>query len=353
VTAVASGPTRVLICEDSRTYAAALGRALEHDGDIVVAGVCATAEDVLDRLAEVRPDLVTMDIHLPGMNGIQAVEQIMSSRPVPILVLSSLLGSGSELAAAALAAGAIDAVAKDDLDLTRPGGPASGALRHRVKVLSRAHVIRHPRARLRGGARRARTSGQAAAIGICASTGGPQALSILLRALPASFAVPVLVVQHISAGFTEGLARWLDTSVPLPVRLGEAGRPLTSGVWIAPEANHLKVAPDGTLTLDRTTVAGLHRPSGDVLLQSLVDVYGPEAVAVVLSGMGRDGAAGARAVHLAGGLVLAQDEASSAVFGMPKAAAEDAGAVLLAPEQIAWRLAALTVAPPKERAAGA
>ena len=338
-----AAPTRVLICEDSRTFAAALRRTLELDGDIVVAGVSGTAEEALAALAQLEPDLVTMDVELPGMSGLEAVEQIMGSRPIPILVLSSHVGARSDVAAAALAAGALDAVGKDFLDLGNPGGAAGAALRHRVKLLARARVIRHPRALLRPPARepQAGSGERATAIGIVASTGGPQGLATILRELPEGFAVPVLVVQHIAAGFAEGLAHWLDSTVPLPVAMASDGVDAARGVWIAPEGSHLKLAPGGRLALDRTSAPGLHRPSGDVLLASLAETAGSNAVAVVLSGMGADGAAGARAVHEAGGLVLAQDEESSAVFGMPKAAAEQGSGVLLPPAKIASRLAAL------------
>jgi two-component system chemotaxis response regulator CheB len=334
--------TRVLICEDSRTYAAGLRRLLEYDGDIVVAAVCTSAEEALAALPAVSPDLVTMDIELPGMNGLQAVEDIMATRPCPILVLSSHVGGASELTAATLAAGALDAIAKDDLPLLDPGTEAAAALRRRVHRLSRARVIRHPRARLRTDASVRAELRDAAAVGIVASTGGPQNLAAILRSLPAAFAVPVLVVQHMSAGFTEGLARWLDGVGPLPVRLARDGAVAESGVWIAPEDAHLLLRADMTLALDRRSEAGLHRPSGDVLLTSIAAAAGRDAVAVVLTGMGRDGAAGAKAVCAAGGSVFVQDEESSAVYGMPKAAAADSGcAISLAPADIAAHLVAL------------
>jgi two-component system chemotaxis response regulator CheB len=266
----------------------------------------------------------------------------MGTRPLPILVISSHVGSDLELAAAALAAGALDAIAKDDLDLVHPDSAAGAAFRYRARLLSRARVIRHPRSRLRPRTAREPAATRAAtAIGIVASTGGPQMLAEVLGALPASFPIPILVVQHIAAGFTEGLASWLDGAVPLPVRLGQDGATAAHGVWIAPEGTHLRLLPGRKLALDGTTVAGPHRPSGDILLSSLAEHAGAGAVAVVLSGMGRDGGAGARAVSEAGGLVLAQDEESSAVYGMPKVAAEARGAVVLAPREIIAQLRAL------------
>jgi two-component system, chemotaxis family, protein-glutamate methylesterase/glutaminase len=336
---------RVLICEDSRSYAAALRRLLEHDGDINVVGVSSTGEDAIAALPRLEPTLVTMDIELPGMSGLEAVEQIMSARPVPICVLSSQIAVDTQRAAAALAAGALDAVDKGALDVLDPGGAAAVAFRRRIKVLSRARVIRHPRARLQGTSAATRVMKAASVIGVCSSTGGPQILARLLEALPVDFPVPLLVVQHISPGFTEGLAEWLDRTVPLPVRVAEDGAPVASGVWIAPEGAHLKLDPSGVLTLDGRTVGDLHRPSGDILLESIAATAGRSGVAIVLSGMGRDGAAGAAAVKRRGGLAIAQDEESSAVYGMPKAALDAGVNISLSPDEIAERLRALRHAP--------
>jgi two-component system chemotaxis response regulator CheB len=344
--AAGSGPAaagvrapRMLICEDSGVYAAALRRLLEYDGDISVAAVCTTAEEAIAALPAIRPDLVTMDIELPRMDGLAAVEEIMYSAPLPILVLSAQVGHGTEQAAAALAAGAVDALAKDDLDLRDPAGPGGKAFRHRVKVLSRARVIRHPRARLRSRPADSSPVRHAAVVGVCSSTGGPQILARLLAALPADYQVPVLVVQHIAAGFTEGLARWLDRSVPIPVRIAEEGVLAGPGAWIAAEGAHLTFSATGHMHLDRDTVRGRHRPSGDVLLDSIAAAAGRGGVAVVLSGMGDDGAAGAAAVRRNGGMAIAQDEASSAVFGMPKAAIDHGVDIVLSPDEIAaWLL---------------
>jgi two-component system chemotaxis response regulator CheB len=334
---------KVLLCEDSKTYAEGLRRALEHDRDIEVVGVFERAEDTIAAIPELRPHLVTMDLELPGISGLEAVERIMGSHPLPILVLSAHVGPRSENAAAALAAGALDALHKQALDLTAPDSSSASGLRRRVKILSRIRVIRHPRARLSSHLQQqpAGTLRTAAAIGICASTGGPQALSTLLEALPASFPVPILVVQHITAGFTEGLVRWLASTVDLPVRTAEDGARLAPGVWIAPEGAHLILRPSGRLALDPSSDPGLHCPSADVLLRSLAQSAGSLAVAVVLTGMGRDGGEGVAAVCAAGGLAIAQDEATSTVFGMPRVAAEKGAEVVLPLDEIPALLAEL------------
>jgi two-component system, chemotaxis family, protein-glutamate methylesterase/glutaminase len=338
---------RVLVCEDSRAYAAALHRTLEYDGDIEVLAVCGTAEEAIAALPRVEPDLVTMDVELPGMDGLEAVGEIMSSRPVPILVLSAYVGHASDQTAAALAAGALDVLAKDDLDLRDPAGVVAAAFRHRVKVLGQARVIRHPLARLAAKAGTGVQGRRASVVGVCASVGGPQLLMFLLKALPADYSIPILIVQHIAAGFTEGLARWLDQAAAIPVRLAEPDMPAAGpGAWLAPDGAHLTLTATGRLALDRHTVAGRHRPSGDVLLASIAAAAGRTGVAVVLSGIGSDGAVGAAAVRRSGGLAIAQDEESSAVFGMPKAAIDLGVGVVLSPSRIAACLLGLQPEPP-------
>ena len=320
---------RVLVCEDSRTFAAGLIRLLERDNDLEVVAVCATAEEAIARLPTLKPDLVTMDLELPGMSGVEAIEQIMSVFPVPILVLSGHVEQRCDKALLALAAGALDALPKGELDLTDPDGAAARTLRQRAQVLSGVRVIRHPRARLRQRRRPATRAQGVSIIGICASTGGPQALAAVLAGVPTTFTIPILVVQHMSAGFISGFADWLDKEVPLPVRLAEAGTTPGRGIWVAPEGAHLVIDSNGDFAFD-TTTPGLHRPSGDVLLKSLAASYGRRAVAVILTGMGRDGAEGLADVQHAGGLTIAQDEESSTIFGMPRAAAER-GAELILP----------------------
>jgi two-component system, chemotaxis family, protein-glutamate methylesterase/glutaminase len=314
---------RVLICEDSRTYAAALRRVIEYGGTLEVIAVSGSAEEAIAAAERLSPDLITMDIELPGMSGLKAVERIMSAAPAPILVLSGSVGPDSQASAAALAAGALDAVPKGSLDLLDPAGAGAIAFRRRLVMMSGIRVIRHPRGRQQvpivrvGGATRS-----ARAIGICSSMGGPHALLELLGALPRSFPLPILIAQHITVGFAEGLARWLDSSVPLPVHIACAGERVERGVWLAPDDAHMLLDSSGKLALRKGTPADRNVPSGDELLRSLASRLGPDAVSVVLTGMGRDGAEGTAAVRAAGGLTIAQDEATSAIFGMPRAAAE-------------------------------
>jgi two-component system, chemotaxis family, protein-glutamate methylesterase/glutaminase len=181
-------------------------------------------------------------------------------------------------------------------------------------------------------------------IGICASAGGPAALEVVLAALPADLPLPVLVVQHITNGFMEGLVRRLDQVSALPVRTASDGQVAGPGVWFPPDDTHLVLDPSLRLELDAETVVGAHRPSGDVLLESMASAVGAGSVGVVLTGMGRDGAHGVEAIVRAGGSVIAQDEHSSAVFGMPRAAAEAGAQVVLPLAEIAAALSRLALA---------
>jgi two-component system, chemotaxis family, protein-glutamate methylesterase/glutaminase len=336
---------RVLVCEDSPVYAAALIRLLEQDGDIKVSAVCTTAAEAIAALPRVRPDLVTMDLELPDMNGLKAVEEIMSSRPLPILVLSGLVGMESGRSESALALGALDAIAKDDIGLRDPAGPAGAAFRRRVRILARATVIRHLRAGLKSRPEGQELTHRASVIGVCASTGGPQILVRVLNGLPADYPIPVLVVQHIGAGFTDGLADWLNQVVELPVGVAQDGARARAGAWIAPSGAHLKLTSTGLLHLDRTSTPGAHCPSGNVLLESIASAAGRTGVAMVLSGMGSDGAAGAAAVRRSGGLAIAQDQPSSAVFGMPQAAIGLGVELVLSPAEIVTTLLGLKHVP--------
>jgi len=337
---------RIMICDDTPGYAVALQRLLEHDGDISVVACGANASEAVAMLARTAIDLIAIDAGPRGAASLAAVEEIMSSRPLPVLVLLPSVRSKAEQSRAALAAGAIDAIAKDEINLADPAGPDSAAFRDRVRMLTRAKVIRHPRARLRLRSDPTGWGRGASAIGFCASTGGPTILASMLAALPPGYPIPLLVVQHIRVGFTEGLVSWLDRASVLPVRVAEHGGLAGPRAWIAPENADLRLGPAGRLELDTSASGSRYRPSGDVLLTSIAAEAGQGGVAVVLSGMGTDGASGVAAVRRAGGFAIAQDERSSAVYGMPQAAAGRGVNLVLSPAEIVSYLAGLTYQPP-------
>jgi len=314
-----AGPRRVVICDDSRAYAAALKRFLEHDPEIEVPASFQSAEQMLPNLKRLDPDLITMDLAMPGMGGVRAIEEIMADDPRPILVLSAHAGKGSERAAEALAAGALEAMPKTGLRLDEPDNVWATALRGRVKRLASVQLkrrVRVERARPRKRLPRLPAANRPrSVVAIGTSTGFP---------------LPVLVVQHIAPGFAEGLVGWLDRKVPLPVRFAKARAPARPGVWFAPDDAHLMLDRSLCFVVDSVTERGPHRPSVDVLFESVASAAGTGVVGVVMTGMGRDGSDGVRAICAADGLVIAQDEASSAVFGMPKSAI-DAGAGVVLP----------------------
>jgi two-component system chemotaxis response regulator CheB len=337
-----SSPRRVLICEDSLAYATALSRFLERDEEIDVVGIAPTGEQAIADIERLEPDLLTLDMQLPGMDGLEVVKRVMGSNPLPIVVLSAKVARGSDQAVEALAAGALEVLAKDMLRLDRPDDLWAQAMRSRLRRLSSMRVARPATSRRQKHAPGNSGLGprSARAIGIGASTGGPPILEEVLSGLPADFSLPVLVVQHMAPGFIEGFARWLGQKLPIEVGIAKEGDRATPGVWFAPDGAHLLLTKSMRFALGEEP-EGPHRPSVDVLLSSLAQSAGSDAVGVVLTGMGKDGAVGAAEIHRAGGTVIAQDEASSVVYGMPRAVAENGADLVVAPAQIADALSGL------------
>jgi chemotaxis response regulator CheB len=336
---------RIVVCDRSSSRAQALARFLEHDPGLEVAASFAGLEAMVPALGEIAPDLIALDLATVGPDVPGAIGMLRRESPAPVLILAAGAGRDEARLEAALDAGALEAIGEDKLDLGEPDGVWATALRSRIKRLASHHSgRRHGRAEIEpSGPRRAwrRAGSTYAAIGIGASVGGPPALATVLGRLPADFALPVLVVQHMATGFGESLAQWLDRTVDIPVRPAGDEEPLRPGVWLAPDGMHLGLSSTLRLTLDAKTERGAHRPSLDVLLESLAASLGAEAVGVVLTGMGRDGAEGVRAIDAAGGLTIAQDEETSAVFGMPAAAIEAGAARVLPLEELAASLTGL------------
>lgn len=332
----ASRPVRVLICEDSKTDRELLLRLLVHNPGVDVVAVADRGEDVLPYVQRFEPDLVTLDINLPGRSGIEVIDEIMSGHPTPILVISGEAGN-SKIAMEALAAGAVEVVSKPEIRSDADFDAHSARLGDLVAALSKVRVIRHLRAKL-GTAEGARISGEGRQqaietraatpkkiVGLAASTGGPQALKTVLSEFGPDFPAPILVVQHIAKGFTAGFVEWLQSGIGSRVKLAEDGENLKQGVvYVGPEENHMSVRR-GRIVLEAPEPEDKHCPSADKLFASMAAEVGEGAVCVILTGMGNDGAIGASAVKARGGCVIVQDESSSVVFGMPKAAV-DAGA---------------------------
>jgi two-component system, chemotaxis family, protein-glutamate methylesterase/glutaminase len=340
---------RVLIGSSSHAFGRGLSECLQRDGDITVVGI------VDDTVALVRaatielPDLVVLELDLPTEGAEETTRRLLRACRTRVVLIVAHDERRSERAAAALTAGAVGVVPRSAISLDSPDGAIADALRRRIRRLAGARVAcgptatqpSAPRAVVPSPLHRAPSPHRAEVIGICVSTGGPGALMHVLRDLPIDFELPVLVVQHMGDGFIDRLASWLDASVPLTVRVASDGEPLEPGVRLAPNGAHLRLA-SRRLELDRITVCGAHRPSGDVLLSSVARSVGAGAVAVVMTGMGRDGAAGLAEVAAAGGRTIAQDEASSAIYGMPRVAAELGARSILTLDAIGPALVAMS-----------
>jgi len=341
---------RVLVAEDSRAERALLVSILESDPAIRVVGEAADGAQAVEMTLRLRPDLVTMDVHMPRLDGLEATREIMVRAPTPIVVVSSSVRPDDiALSLRATGAGALAAIAK-------PEGPASprfeedrAQLVAMVRAMADVKVVRRWGARPETAVPAAPTPVPRAPVrlvAVAASTGGPVALQTLLSALPASFPVPVLVVQHMSRGFVEVLARWLGTATALRVKVAAAGERLVPGtVYLAPDDQHLGATPDGAVELSAAPPQEGFRPSASYLFRSSAAAYGESLLAVILTGMGSDGVRGLRAAREAGALVLAQDEESSVIYGMPREAVQ-AGVVgaVLPLESIGPRLASLVSA---------
>lgn len=320
-------PIRVLVVDDSFTVRKHIVEVLEGTPDFEVVGEASDGKTAIELCERLRPDVITMDMMLPIMSGLAATEYIMAFCATPILVVSASMNRGEVFKTYdALAAGAVDV-------LDKPGGADPDEVWERrllstLRLVARIPVISHPRARLGMGkaspwpttvASAGAPQGDARVIAIGASTGGPAAILSVLNALPASFPVPILIVIHISEPFGEAMAEWLNGLVALRVRYASDGETLPARgqgcVLMAPPERHLVVRRD-QLVLTNDPERHSCRPSVDVLFESLSAV-GEQAVGCLLTGMGKDGAAGLLAMRRAGALTIAQDEATSVVFGMP------------------------------------
>ncbi len=333
------GPIRVLVADDSELFRELLVRVVAADAGFEVVAVAPDGNAAAALARSSRPDVITMDLNMPDTDGFSGIARIMSETPTPILVLTA--NPEEAVGFRALSLGALDILEKPQAstDLDEYGQ----LLRSRLRLLAGVKVIRHLR-----GLRERRAAPPSAVtrpelVVIGASLGGPRALATLFRGLPADFGAPIAVVQHIADGFTEGLASWLATESRLDVREAADRDVLRAGhVLLAPTGRHLLVG-DGVVRLSDAPPVDTFKPSVTPLFVSAARVYGPRACGVLLTGMGRDGAEGLKAIKDAGGPTIAQDEATSAVFGMPRAAIE-LGAVdrVLALDDVARALLELT-----------
>jgi two-component system, chemotaxis family, protein-glutamate methylesterase/glutaminase len=394
-----SHPIRVVVVDDSALMRRMITNLIERDPVIRVVGAARNGREAIAVVEELRPDIVTMDVRMPVMDGLATTEHLMAYCPTPILVLTASLASHEvDITFRMLDAGALEVIEKPHGETPLAIERAGFDLIRRIKTLSRVKVVTHLRGRRKTGdgaepqppaaprrpssdgmmrqgfaaaARQApsarETAGartrSAAIVGsrpaaqpsvpaaqmaaqldfplvvIGASTGGPRVVHQILADLPRGLPAGVLVVQHIAAGFSLGMAEWLSSASALPVRLAVEGYTIRPGeVLVAPDQRDLLITPQGTVHLNENPLL-IQRPAIDVTMQAAAEVFGANAIGVLLTGMGRDGAYGMLTIRRSGGHTIAQDEASSAIFGMPRAAIQlGAATEVLPPARIAARL---------------
>jgi two-component system chemotaxis response regulator CheB len=336
---------RVLVVDDSPTFRAALSLALESDPDIVIAGQAGDGMQALEMLRRVKPDVVTMDVMMPVLDGLEASQRMLAEQPLPIVLMSTLARSHEQrMALNALRLGVVEVINKPVL--AGPGGRAgiaavSKLVRAAASVRVGPSVARHaPKP-----AAEARPSGAVDLIAIAASTGGPPALEKLLAALPRKFP-PIVVAQHLAPSFSRGFADWLQSATSREVEMVEGRRPLRrSCIFVPGENQHLRVRLGEVEAV--AAGEGELAPNADVLFRSLARYYGAGCVGVVLTGMGDDGAEGLKLMLQAGSWTIAQDRETSVVYGMPRAAVEARACKEVLPlNEIAVRLRELLEAAP-------
>jgi two-component system, chemotaxis family, protein-glutamate methylesterase/glutaminase len=340
---------RILVVEDSPTVRALLVAILESDPDVCVVGEAGTGSEAVAQAARLDPDLITMDIHMPGLDGLEATKEIMVARPTPIVIVSSSDGArDGGRTFDAMRAGAL-------MVLEKPADPSTPDFPERarsfvatVKGLADVKLVHQSRRRSgRSGAGGAvappgRSSGDAVVV-MGTSTGGPVVLERILSQLSPDFAAPILIVQHIAGGFVHSLVEWLRGRSRPRLKLAEDREPLRPRTaYLAPDGFHLGVGAAGEVTLDAAPPVHGHRPSATFLFETAARRRGPGTTAVILTGMGRDGVEGLRLVRQRGGHVIAQSPESCAVSGMPgEAIALGLAHSVLDPEGIAGALNAL------------
>ncbi len=309
-------PIRVLVVDDSVFIRDVIASILSTDDDIKVIGEAANGREAVEKVLTLKPDLVTMDIDMPVMSGLEAIEEIMARQPVPILVITS--HTDSKTAYSAISNGALEVVEKPEIDSDK-----TEKFIKNIKLLSKVKVISH----IRGSSHRSRIDNDKKSetgkkiIAIASSTGGPRALSTILSNLPENLNIPIVVAQHITDDFVPGMVQWLNEASRLEVRLGKVGEMLKAGkVYISPSENHMEINSQKAIAFVERAQNDIYFPSCDLLLSSVANVYGAGSVGIILTGMGSDGVLGIRKIRDAGGITIAQDEETSVVFGMPKVA---------------------------------
>lgn len=353
---------RVLVVDDSLIVREIITKILRSDPEIEIVGTARNGVEAIDMAARLRPSIITMDVNMPIKNGLEAIEEIMAYTPTPILVISSLVNKEVGFAFKAMELGALDVFEKPTMGVWNGQEKLERELKARVKLLSKIKVVTHLTGRRKEQltvssqqsipmeqrpvpevlppidqpiAKTSNGNSIFEIIAIGTSTGGPKALQQVLSPIPKDFPLPIVIVQHIVDGFTEGLVEWLETQCQVKVKLGKDREPLQSGVvYIAPCRFHMRVDEYKQIRLDDTPPIGGHKPAATVLLSSVAKVYENRAIGIILTGMGGDGAEGLKEMRDRGAVTIAQDKDTSIIFGMPKVAIDMGAAQKVLPVDI-------------------
>ena len=337
---MSSSPRRVLVVDDSAFMRRMTSQIIDASGEFIVAGTARNGYEALKQVHALEPDIVTLDVDMPELDGLSALGYIMSETPRPVVMLSAgTTASGQTATLRALELGAVDFVLKPSGSISLDLPVISARLLEALRAAAAANpaglrMLARP-ASTDGNERLAIASSATNVVVIASSTGGPRALAAIVPHLPRTLPAAVLVVQHMPPGFTKSLAQRLDLVSPIRVDEAQDGESVMHGrVYVAPGGWHMTVRDDGggpTIALEQTPSMWGVRPAADLLFRSAAELFGPATVAVVLTGMGRDGADGTRAVRVAGGRAIVQDRETATMFGMPQAALSLAGADRVAP----------------------
>ena len=322
---------RVMIIEDSPSVREMLIYIINNDPRLEVAAVAESGEKAIKIINRVRPDVISMDIRLPGIDGFETTKMIMKMQPTPIVIVSaSVEKEDLKISMNALKAGALS-VAEKPVSVNQPSfNQFAEKICTQLAIMSEVKVVSQRLSRERRPApaafkstdqQRIEQNGSFSWLGLVASTGGPKALSIILGSLPYDFPLPVFVVQHITETFHQGFVRWLGSNTSLPVVMVEKPAPITPGTVYLPSPDHHLIVQNHTVKNDHGPLVCRQRPSGTVLFNSMASQGGKQSIGILLTGMGEDGAEGLKSIKDAGGYTIAEDESTSVVYGMPAAAA--------------------------------
>ena len=309
---------RVLVVDDSAFMRKIITNMINSDPQLIVVGTAFDGLDALKKISQLRPDVITLDVNMPRMDGLTTLKRIMKQHPLPIIMLSAATQEGAETTFTALKLGAVDYIPKPSGQISLDIEKVRNELVDKIKTAAQAKIVTHEPETCSPVRIKQKVKEKIITIG--ASTGGPPALEEILGQLPKN-TPPILIVQHMPSGFTHSFAKRLDRLCSFEIKEAEDGDTINQGqALIAPGGYHMTVTRDWRIQLDCGPTEHGVRPAVDPMMRTTAEIYGSETIGVILTGMGRDGASGMKAIKKRGGRTIAQDEATCTVFGMPKVA---------------------------------